>query len=111
MFGEILKMVTQIAARVDETVAQGRQNGASLALLRMELGMETPYGRLPAIEQTLKRIEKRQSDLAADLEAIKVGNTEARGRKQLVRWAWSIVRSGAGAGVVGVIAKKLGLIH
>jgi hypothetical protein len=111
LHAEILKLIAQISVKVEESLQLARQTGEALARLRIELGMEGSYGRLPAFEQSLARIEVKQEQMAKAIEAIKQGESEARGRKQFVRVAWSLLRGGAGAALVGLLAKRLGLIH
>lgn len=110
----ILQEIKEIRERVDQGNAQGNERSQEIKLLREQLGMDNPYGRLPLIEANVERLEVRANGLEARLRTLELAETLLTGQRvhanQAMSVFWSFVSGSAGATTIAVLAKLLGLI-
>ncbi|HEV2275628.1 MAG TPA: hypothetical protein VGR96_15760 [Acidobacteriaceae bacterium] len=105
----ILSELSELKGKVDESLEQGRANGADVKLLRKELGLDGPHGRLPLVEATLSRNEVRMDKHEVRLEELEAGEIEAQARHKLVTAALALCGGGAGGAVIGLIGHFFGV--
>jgi chromosome segregation ATPase len=81
---------------------QGRENGNEIRSLRKELGLDNGHGRLPVMETTILRIDKRQEvndKRVDDLESI---GSENLGRQRLIGTVLALASGGVGT-LIGLL--------
>jgi hypothetical protein len=89
--------------KIDEVAKQGQENGTELKMLRRELGLDGPHGRLPFVEATLTRHETRMEKNEADIAGLKAAGSESTGRQKIVAAVWAIVGGSAGAALITLL--------
>ncbi len=106
--GAILEQLTEVKAKVDESLQQGRENGTDLKMLRRELGLDGQHGRLPIVESTLLRYERRMEKMDLRLNLLETTNSEGNGKAKLLVAALGLLGGGTGGAVIALIAHLLG---
>jgi hypothetical protein len=105
---QILEQLTELKGKVEESLQQGRENGNDLKMLRRELGLDGQHGRLPMVEATLLRHERRMEKNEARVKELETGSNEASGKAKLVATALALMGGGAGGALIALLAHLLG---
>jgi chromosome segregation ATPase len=82
---DILMQLRALSSEVKEISTQGRETGQQLALLRRELGLDGPHGRLPQVEIEIPRINRRLDDILKAVEELQKGDYQNKGKNLDVR--------------------------
>ncbi len=98
--GRILEQLAELQRKVDESLEQGRQNGEEIRMLRKELGLDGPHGRIPLVEAAVQTLLERVSTL----ERLRI---ESDGKKKLVTGALALLSGGAGGALIALIGRLL----
>jgi chromosome segregation ATPase len=99
---ELKTSLTELKNKSAEIQDQGQENGNEIKLLRRELGLDNGHGRLPVMETTILRMEKRQEvndKRVDDLEAVR---SENLGRQRLVGTVLALASGGVGT-LIGLL--------
>jgi hypothetical protein len=110
---EILANIRRMSIQLDEVAEQGRKTGSELVMLRRELGLDGPHGRIPILETNCARQEQRIDKLDERLDALEKREHENTGiDKQKEAWEKRktlLIGLFSGAGITGVamLAKLL----
>lgn len=99
--GRILEQLVELQRKVDESLEQGRQNGEEIRMLRKELGLDGPHGRIPLVETAVQTLLDRVSTL----ERLRIEND---GKKKLVTGALALLSGGAGGALIALLGRLLG---
>lgn len=104
---QILQELTEVRKRVDESLGVGRDNGNELKMLRRELGLDGPHGRLPIVEAQLLRHENSMTSMATRIDMLEAIDSESKGKAKLMGLAIGLAGGGGGGGLVMLIIHLL----
>lgn len=97
----ILAELSELKGKVDESLEQGRECNTDLKLLRKELGIDGPHGRLPIVEAAVARHEEQISQLESD-------KIEMRTRHQLLHSLFAVCGGGLGGTLITILSRLFG---
>ena len=97
----ILADLSELKGKVDESLAQGRECNTDLKLLRKELGIDGPHGRLPILEASVGRHADR-------LEALETEKIEMHARHRLAHSILAFCGGGVGGTLIAAIGRIFG---
>lgn len=104
---QILEQLTEVRKRVDESLGVGRDNGNELKMLRRELGLDGPHGRIPVVEDKLLRQAERMSSLETRIDILESVDSESKGKAKLMTALVALAGGGGGGALVALIAHLL----
>lgn len=107
--------IGRMDVKIDESLTTGRDSVNAVKLLRADLGLDGPHGRLPQIERRLSQLEGLL-DSRIEKTDLRIGKLEdadqkERGKRELISAAYSLLGGSMGAAAIGWIAHALGWIH
>lgn len=98
----ILAELSELKGKVDESLAQGRECNTDLKLLRKELGIDGPHGRLPILETAVGRYAGR-------LEALETERIEMQARHRLAHSILAFCGGGVGGTLIAALGRIFGI--
>jgi len=99
---ELKISVALLRDKTDEIQEQGRENNNEIKLLRTELGLNGEHGRLPVIETTFLRMERRQDDSEKRIDDLEALRSENQGKQRLIGTVLAVASGGIGA-IIGLL--------
>ena len=99
---ELKASLIELRNKTDEIQEQGRENGNEVKSLRKELGLDNGHGRLPVMETTIVRIEKRQESSDKKIDDLESVRSENQGRQRLIGTVLALASGGVGA-IIGLM--------
>jgi len=99
--GRILAELSALKGKVDESLEQGRECNTDLKLLRKELGIDGPHGRLPILEAAMSRHEERLDDLETE-------KIEMQARHRLAHSILAFCGGGLGGTLIAIFGRIFG---
>jgi hypothetical protein len=106
---QILEQLMELKDKAEESLALGRDNGSELRMLRRELGLDGPHGRLPIVEATLLRHEKWMEKSEARVEGLEIDSNEANGKAKMLATALALLGGGAGGALIALMGHLMGM--
>lgn len=94
---ELKSSVAVLRNKTDDIQGQSRENGNEIKLLRTELGLSGDHGRLPVMETTILRMDKRQDGSDRRIDDLEALRSEAQGRQRLIGSVMALASGGIGA--------------
>jgi chromosome segregation ATPase len=99
---ELKTSLIELRNKVEEIQQQGRENGSEVKSLRKELGLDNGHGRLPVLETTILRIEKRQEGNDMRIDDLESLRSENQGKQRLIGTVMTLASGGIGA-IIGLL--------
>jgi len=99
---ELKTSLTELKNKSAEIQEQGRENGNEIKSLRKELGLDNGHGRLPVMETTILRIEKRQEGNDKRVDDLESIGSESRGRQRFIGTLLALASGGVGT-LIGLL--------
>jgi hypothetical protein len=97
---EILTILATLVQKVEE----GR---SELKLLRTELGLDGPHGRIPVAEAALTRLDIRINGLESEIRTLQATKHEGIGRSNFINTILALLGGGAGGVLLELAGKFL----
>jgi chromosome segregation ATPase len=99
---ELKTSLAMLRNKTEEIQEQSRENGNEIKLLRTELGLNGEHGRLPVMETTILRMEKRQEESDKRIDDLEALRSENQGRQRLIGSVVALAGGGIGA-IIGLL--------
>lgn len=100
---EMLRKISEVNVKVDQSLKQGSENGEGIRLLRKELGVDGEHGRIPQIERSMATMEIRIDTLQKCVDVLQGGSHFANGVKWVLTFILSVATSSGAVFVYDVL--------